>query len=122
MLMYGTRGEPLELQYETARGTGTLRQPFEGLVNSVERRYRETQSQSMREEYEQYMASTPARTAAANGSKRRHLPSPSAGCPLWDFCALPVTQALEFVDSLPSRRSARDMVVPTASSGSCARG
>ena len=48
VLMYGTGGEPLELQYETAGGTGTLRQPFEGLVNSLERRYRETQSQSMR--------------------------------------------------------------------------
>ena len=38
VLMYGTGGEPLELQYETARGVGTLRQPFEGLVNSLERR------------------------------------------------------------------------------------
>lgn len=57
---------PLELQYETARGTGTLRQPFEGLVNSLERRYRETQSQSMREEYEEYLGEYPCRTAAAS--------------------------------------------------------
>ena len=40
-LMYGTNGEPLELQYDTARGKGVLRQPFEGLVNSIERRYRD---------------------------------------------------------------------------------
>ena len=111
MLMYGTRGEPLELQYETARGTGTLRQPFEGLVNSVERRYRETQSQSMREEYEQYMGEYPCPDCGGKRLKKEALAVTVGGLSIMDFCALPVTQALEFVDSLPSRLSARDMVV-----------
>ena len=111
VLMYGTRGEPLELQYETARGTGTLRQPFEGLVNSVERRYRETQSQSMREEYEQYMGEYPCPDCGGKRLKKEALAVTVGGLSIMDFCALPVTQALEFVDSLPSRLSARDMVV-----------
>ena len=111
VLMYGTRGEPLELQYETARGTGTLRQPFEGLVNSVERRYRETQSQSMREEYEQYMGEYPCPDCGGKRLKKEALAVTVGGLSIMDFCALPVTKALEFVDELPSRLSARDMVV-----------
>ena len=59
VIMYGTGGESLELQYDTARGKGVLKQPFEGLVNNIERRYRDTQSQSMREEYEEYMGQYP---------------------------------------------------------------
>ncbi len=111
VLMYGTGGEPLELQYETARGMGTLRQPFEGLVNSLERRYRETQSQSMREEYEQYMGEYPCPDCGGKRLKKEALAVTVGGLSIMDFCSMPVTRELEFVDALPARLSARDMVV-----------
>ena len=56
VLLYGTRGEKLTLIFERERGTGSLYQPFEGIVNNLERRYRETQSPAMRYELEQFMS------------------------------------------------------------------
>ncbi|MBQ1372298.1 MAG: excinuclease ABC subunit UvrA, partial [Oscillospiraceae bacterium] len=58
-ILYGTKGEKLTLYYERANGRGTLEQAFEGIVPSLERRYRETQSESMRKELEEYMAMFP---------------------------------------------------------------
>ncbi|MCL2343882.1 MAG: excinuclease ABC subunit UvrA, partial [Firmicutes bacterium] len=59
VILYGTKGEKLTLQYDQPRGRGILNQPFEGIVNNLERRYKETQSQAMRFELEQYMSETP---------------------------------------------------------------
>ena len=47
VILYGTGGEKLTLHYDQPRGQGTLYQPFEGVVNNLERRYRETQSDSV---------------------------------------------------------------------------
>ena len=48
VILYGTKGEKLKLTYERENGQGTLMQAFEGVVNNLERRYRETQSDAMR--------------------------------------------------------------------------
>ena len=53
ILLYGTKGEKLTLHYDRERGRGTLSQPFEGIVNNLQRRYNETQSMAMRWELEQ---------------------------------------------------------------------
>ena len=47
VILYGTGGEKLELHYDQPRGKGALYQPFEGVVNNLERRYQETQSDAM---------------------------------------------------------------------------
>ena len=57
MILYGTGGEKLTLHYDQPRGQGTLYQPFEGIVNNLERRYRETQSDSVKRELEEFRAS-----------------------------------------------------------------
>ena len=111
VIMYGTGGEALELQYETARGTGTLRQPFEGLVNSLERRYRETQSQSMREEYEEYLGEFPCPDCRGKRLKKEALAVTVGGMSIIDFCAMPVTKELEFMEALPRSLGARDMMI-----------
>ena len=58
-ILYGTKGEKLELHYEKANGFGTIRREFEGVIPNLERRYRETQSPAMRAEIEASMAETP---------------------------------------------------------------
>ncbi|MBR6376851.1 MAG: excinuclease ABC subunit UvrA, partial [Oscillospiraceae bacterium] len=58
-ILYGTKGEKLKLYYERANGRGTLEQAFEGIVPSLERRYRETQSDAMRKELEECMSTSP---------------------------------------------------------------
>ncbi|MCI8990622.1 MAG: excinuclease ABC subunit UvrA, partial [Lawsonibacter sp.] len=55
IVLYGTNGEKLTLHYDQPRGKGTLYQPFEGIVNNLERRYRETQSDAMKRELEECM-------------------------------------------------------------------
>ena len=46
-ILYGTGGEKLKLHYDQPRGKGVLYQPFEGVCNNIQRRYKETQSDSV---------------------------------------------------------------------------
>lgn len=55
-ILYGTGDEKIEFKYESASGFRTFTAPFEGIVNTLERRYRETTSNGMREFYEKYMS------------------------------------------------------------------
>ena len=99
-ILYGTKGEKLKLHYEQARGTGTLSQPFEGIVNNLERRYRETQSPAMRQEIEQCMAEHLCPTCHGDRLKKEALSVTVGGLNLAQFTAMNVTQALAFVNSL----------------------
>ncbi len=54
IIFYGLKGEKLTVTYKNARGTGTYDYAFEGIINNLQRRYNET-SETMREEYEEYM-------------------------------------------------------------------
>ena len=55
-ILYGTDGEKLEIEYEGARGMMSYSTSFEGVIPTMERRYRETASEGMRAAYEEYMA------------------------------------------------------------------
>ena len=57
-VLYGTGNEKIDFKYESASGTRTFTAPFEGLINTLERRYKETSSNGMREFYEHYMTSS----------------------------------------------------------------
>ena len=59
VLMYGTNGEKVKMTFESANGKGVFQTDFEGVITSLERRYRETQSDGMKEAYEAYMATEP---------------------------------------------------------------
>ena len=59
VLMYGTNGEKAKMTFESANGKGVFQTDFEGVITSLERRYRETQSDGMKEAYEAYMATEP---------------------------------------------------------------
>ena len=99
-ILYGTKGEKLKLYYERANGRGTMEQAFEGIVPSLERRYRETQSDAMRKELEECMSSSPCPEC---GGKRLSPISRAvtvAGMKIMDYCDLPVTKALEFMEHL----------------------
>ena len=99
-ILYGTKGEKLKLYYERANGRGTLEQAFEGIVPSLERRYRETQSDAMRRELEECMSSSPCPEC---GGKRLSPISRAVtvgGMQIMDYCDLPVTKALDFMEKL----------------------
>ena len=66
-ILYGTGKEKLSIEYEGARGLSTYSASFEGIIPTMERRYRETSSEGMREAYEEYMAEE---TCPACGGQR----------------------------------------------------
>lgn len=109
VLLYGTGSEPLELYYDTARGSGTLRQPFEGLVNGIERRYRDTQSQAMRDEYREFMGEYDCPDCGGLRLKREALAVTVGGINVMEFCEMSVTKELEFIGNLELKQ--RDALI-----------
>ena len=59
IILYGTKGEKIKVEYEREYGSGSYMAAFEGVINVVERRYKETQSEGMKQYYEQFMSNTP---------------------------------------------------------------
>lgn len=100
IILYGTNGEKLTLHYDQPRGKGTLYQPFEGIVNNLERRYRETQSVSMRWELEQYMSEHPCPDCNGKRLKKEVLAVTVGGISIVDFTDKSIVQALDFIDGL----------------------
>ena len=100
IILYGTRGEKLTLHYDQPRGKGVLSQPFEGIVHNIERRYRETQSPAMRSELEQCMSEYPCPECGGLRLKKEVLAVTVGGINIAEFTALPVTDALRFIDGL----------------------
>ena len=62
MLVHGTNGREVKVHYRGQRGVGVYDVAFEGLIRNVERRYRETASETMKQEYESFMQITPCKT------------------------------------------------------------
>ena len=99
-ILYGTKGEKLKLYYERANGRGTLEQAFEGIIPSLERRYRETQSEAMRKELEECMSTSPCPACGGHRLSDISRAVTVGGMRIMDYCDLPVTQALDFVQGL----------------------
>ena len=100
VILYGTRGEKLTLNYDQPRGKGTLYQPFEGIVNNLERRYRETQSDAMKREIEECMSECPCPDCQGRRLKREALAVTVGGSSIHAFCEKPVDEALAFLDTI----------------------
>ena len=99
-ILYGTKGEKLTMTYENARGKSVIKQPFEGIVSNLERRYQETQSDGVRRELEDCMSNRPCPACGGKRLRPEVLAVTVGGLSIHDFCQLPITQALEFMQNL----------------------
>jgi len=99
-LLYGTKGEKLTLKYEREGRSSTYSAPFEGLVNNLERRYKETTSQSMREEYESYMSNIPCPDCGGQRLKPTSLGVTVGGMNIAKLSDLSVRKARDFCKNL----------------------
>ena len=99
-ILFGTRGEPLALRYERSEGFGVIKREFEGIVVNLERRYRETQSPSMRAEIEDCMSETPCPECKGKRLKPAALAVTVGGINIAEFNSLSVTEALRFIENL----------------------
>ena len=100
VILYGTKGEKLTLNYDQPRGKGVLYQPFEGIVNNLERRYKETQSDAMKREIEECMSECPCPDCQGKRLKREALAVTVGGISIHDFCEKAVEEALAFLDTV----------------------
>ena len=100
VILNGTKGEKLKLTYDRADGKGTFQQAFEGILNNVERRFAETQSDASRKELEECMSQCPCPDCNGRRLKKEALAVTVGGLSIDRFCEKPVTDALAFVEDL----------------------
>ncbi len=100
VILYGTKGEKLKLTYDRANGQGTLMQPFEGICNNLERRYRETQSDGMRRELEECMSEKPCPDCQGKRLRRESLAVTVGDMDIDAYCHKSVTEAIDFMEKL----------------------
>ena len=100
IVLYGTNGETLELAYDQPRGKGVLYQPFEGIVNNLERRFEETQSEASKKEIEEYMGECPCPVCHGQRLRSEALAVTVGGKSIYQATELPVDKALAFFEGL----------------------
>ncbi len=100
VILFGTGGEKLQLRYERGNGRGTLEQAFEGILPNLERRFRETQSDAMRKELEEYMSTSPCPHCRGERLSDIARAVTVGGLSITQFCGLSVSREMEFLDGL----------------------
>ena len=100
VILYGTGGEKLRMTYNRGTGMGVLEQPFEGILNNIGRRFRETQSDAARKELEECMTTAPCPKCRGNRLSDIALAVTVGGISIMDFCRMSVKDALVFTENL----------------------
>ena len=100
VILYGTKGEKLRMTYNRGNGMGVLEQPFEGIMNNISRRFRETQSDAARKELEECMASAPCPRCQGNRLSEIARAVTVGDIGIMDFCAMSVEKELAFMENL----------------------
>lgn len=100
IFLYGTGGKELKVHYHSQRGEGIYDVAFEGLIKNVERRYRETSSESSRQEYETFMRSIPCSECKGKRLKKEALAVTVGGLNIAQMTELSVRDLAEFMDNI----------------------
>ena len=100
VILYGTKGEKLHMTYNRGNGMGVLEQPFEGILNNISRRYKETQSDAARKELEECMSTAPCPSCGGNRLSAIAQAVTVGGIGIMDFCRMSIRQELEFMQNL----------------------
>jgi len=100
IILYGTKGEKIKVEYDREYGSGTFTAPFEGVITSMERRYRETQSEGMKRYYEEFMSNNPCPGCNGARLKKESLAVTVGGLNIYELTCRPVSEIREFFDNL----------------------
>ena len=100
ILIYGTNGKEVKVHYTGQRGTGVYDVAFEGLIENVNRRYRETFSQSSKAEYETFMRITPCAACHGQRLKPGSLAVTVGGLNIYEATNMSIVKFREFIDGL----------------------
>lgn len=99
-LLYGTGEEKITIKRRQEYGSGSYKVAFEGIANNLERRYKETTSESARAELEQYMSSSTCPECKGARLKKESLCVTVGGIGINDFVNKPINRGIEFVNKL----------------------
>lgn len=99
-LLYGTKGQKLKMERKNVYGTGSYDAPFEGIVNNMERRYKESTSDWARWEIEQVMKACDCPDCHGARLKPVSLGVTVCGINIYDFTKMSITKELAFLDTL----------------------
>ncbi len=100
IILHGTKGKKVEVHYVGQRGRGVYNVEFEGLIKNVERRYRETSSESSKQEYETYMSITPCHECGGQRLKKESLAVTVGDKNIAEICDLSIRDLKDFVENL----------------------
>lgn len=100
ILLYGTKGEKIELEREGVYDKGKFSTTFEGIVNNLNRRFRETSSAWIKEEIESFMSEIPCDKCGGKRLSPESLAVTVGGKNISDFCDFSVSDAIDFVENL----------------------
>lgn len=114
ILLYGTNGEKIKMHRDGGSVKGTYYTDFEGIVNNLERRFRETNSSWMREELSTWMSSVECPVCHGDRLNKTVLAVTVGGLNISEFCKKSVAGALEFLDGLelmPRERMISELII-----------
>ena len=100
VILYGTGEEKLRMTYNRGNGMGVLEQPFEGILNNISRRYRETQSDAARKELEECMSTAPCPLCHGDRLSDIARAVTVGGIGIMDFCRMSIRDGLDFMENL----------------------
>ena len=100
VILHGTGEDKLTMTYNRGNGMGVLQQPFEGILNNISRRYRETQSDAVRKELEECMSTAPCPQCGGDRLSDIARAVTVGGIGIMDFCRLSISEALSFLNEL----------------------
>ncbi|MEE0884671.1 MAG: excinuclease ABC subunit UvrA, partial [Faecalimonas sp.] len=100
ILIHGTNGKSVKVHYIGQRGEGYYDIAFDGLIRSVERRYRETASETMKAEYESFMRITPCHECGGQRLKQSALAVTVGGKNISEITSFSIEKLVEFLDEL----------------------
>lgn len=100
ILIYGTGGREVKVHYKSQRGEGVYDVAFEGLLENVNRRYRETFSENSKAEYETFMRITPCPVCKGQRLKKESLAVTVGGLNIYDATDMSIVRFREFLENL----------------------
>ncbi len=112
IVLRGAPGKTITYQYDSERWHGSYESGWKGVLDHVEKRYRETASDAVREQLEQFMVEQPCPTCGGRRLKPESLSVIVAGKGIGDVVALPVREALDFFTRVPLRANGRPGLDP----------
>ncbi len=109
VIMYGTNGKKLKVNYVSQNFAGEFNPAYEGIIPAIKRRYHQTDSQGMKKYYQSFMSYTPCPTCKGDRLKLASRAVTVGGINIIDFAKMPVSEALKFINNL--KLSEKDQII-----------